>query len=570
MRYIQPLTEEQRVLLNKTMQDDPSFRAWSRAHSLLLSAQGKTIKDMAQTYQVHRVTMSTWIHTWEQHGAESLHDQPRSGRPCTLTAAEQELARQYLKDEPRALKALLYFTRVSTCATMTEALAEASHDRLTRMLQGDWSGQTLLPLALGALFPVAGGSLIIDDTVVEKPYARRLGEAAWVRASKHRKVVFGVSVVLLVWTAGQTRIPVAFRVWKKGGPSKSALALERLRSARNRRKCKPQVVLWDSGYPSKPLLKRRRDSGWYFGCQLKKNRAFAGRALPASLPQPYWQAVGELTGGLKVLVVRHRRKDYATNRLSLTAQEVRAHDCKRPAVSPAQLAAGAPRTPAQGRHEVAGVIDAVGPGVPGWESGQRVGVGWNGGYCGYCDHCRRGAFFACVRGQTTGVTYDGGYGEYMIAPTSAVALMPADLPPVDAAPLMCTGVTTFNALRNSSARPGDVVAVLGLGGLGHLGVQYAAKMGFHTVGIARGRDKQPLARQLGASVYIDSQAQDPAAELLKLGGAKVILATVTSGEAMIAVQGGLAVNGTLLMVGVPESMQVSPISLIMGCRSVKG
>jgi D-arabinose 1-dehydrogenase-like Zn-dependent alcohol dehydrogenase len=226
-----------------------------------------------------------------------------------------------------------------------------------------------------------------------------------------------------------------------------------------------------------------------------------------------------------------------------------------------------PRVPG---HEVAGVIDAVGPGVLGWERGQRVVVGFNGGYCGYCDHCRRGEFFACVRGQTTGVSYDGGYAEYMIAPASAVALVPADLPPVEAGPLMCAGVTTFNALRNSGARPGDVVAVLGLGGLGHLGVQYAAKMGFHTVGIARGKDKEPLARKLGATVYIDSQTQDPATELLKLGGAKVILATVTSGEAMSAVQGGVAVNGTLLIVGAPESMQVSLIPLLMGCRSVKG
>ena len=226
-----------------------------------------------------------------------------------------------------------------------------------------------------------------------------------------------------------------------------------------------------------------------------------------------------------------------------------------------------PRVPG---HEVAGVIDAVGPGVAGWEPGQRVGVGWNGGYCGYCDHCRRGEFFACVRGQTTGVTYDGGYGEYMVAPASAVALMPAGLPAAEAAPLMCAGLTTFNALRNSEARPGDVVAVLGLGGLGHLGVQYAARMGFHTVGIARGRDKEPLARQLGASAYIDSQTQDPTVELLKLGGAKIILATATSGDAMSAVQGGLAVNGTLLVVGAAESLQVSPLSLLMGCRSVKG
>jgi D-arabinose 1-dehydrogenase-like Zn-dependent alcohol dehydrogenase len=226
-----------------------------------------------------------------------------------------------------------------------------------------------------------------------------------------------------------------------------------------------------------------------------------------------------------------------------------------------------PRVPG---HEVAGVIDAVGPGVAGGETGQKVGVGWNGGYCGYCDHCRRGEFFACVRGQVTGLTYDGGYAEYMVAPASAVALMPADLPPVEAAPLMCAGLTTFNALRNSGARPGDVVAVLGLGGLGHLGVQYAAKMGFHTIGIARGKDKEPLALRLGASLYIDSQAQDPAAELQKLGGAKVILATATSGDAMSAVQNGLAVNGTLLVVGAAESLQVSPLSLLMGCRSVKG
>jgi D-arabinose 1-dehydrogenase-like Zn-dependent alcohol dehydrogenase len=226
-----------------------------------------------------------------------------------------------------------------------------------------------------------------------------------------------------------------------------------------------------------------------------------------------------------------------------------------------------PRVPG---HEVAGVIDAVGPGVLGWERGQKVGVGWNGGYCGYCDHCRRGDFFACVRGQVTGVSYDGGYGEYMVAPASAVALRPDGLSPVESAPLLCAGLTTFNALRNSGAKPGDVVAVLGLGGLGHLGVQYAAKMGFHTVGIARGKDKESLARQLGASVYIDSQAQDPAAELQKLGGAKVILATATSGDAMSAVQGGLAVNGTLLIVGAAESMQVSPLPLLLGNRSIKG
>ena len=226
-----------------------------------------------------------------------------------------------------------------------------------------------------------------------------------------------------------------------------------------------------------------------------------------------------------------------------------------------------PRVPG---HEVAGVIDAVGADTPDWQPGQRVGVGWNGGYCGHCDYCRRGEFFACVTHQVTGVTYDGGYAEYMSAPASAVALMPTELPAVEAAPLMCAGVTTFNALRNAGARSGDVVAVLGLGGLGHLGVQYAAKMGFRTVGIARGKDKESLARQLGASVYIDSQSQDPAAELQKLGGAKVILATATSGEAMSAVQGGLAVNGTLLIVGAAPSMQVSPVFLLSGCRSIKG
>ena len=226
-----------------------------------------------------------------------------------------------------------------------------------------------------------------------------------------------------------------------------------------------------------------------------------------------------------------------------------------------------PRVPG---HEVAGVIDALGPGVAGWQPGQRVGVGWNGGYCGRCEPCRRGNFFGCVTGQVTGITYDGGYAEYLIAPASAVAAMPAELSPVEAAPLMCAGLTTFNALRNSGARPGDVVAVLGLGGLGHLAVQYAARMGFHTVGIARGRDKEPLARELGASVYVDSQAQDPAAELQRLGGASVILATATSGEAMSAVQGGLALNGTLLVVGAAPSMTVSPLWLLSGCRSVKG
>ncbi|HEX5735734.1 MAG TPA: alcohol dehydrogenase [Blastocatellia bacterium] len=227
-----------------------------------------------------------------------------------------------------------------------------------------------------------------------------------------------------------------------------------------------------------------------------------------------------------------------------------------------------PRVPG---HEVVGLIDAVGPGVAGWAAGQRVGVGWNGGYCGYCVDCRRGNFFACqVAGQITGVTYDGGYADYMVAPVSALALVPEELSAVEAGPLMCAGLTTFNALRNSGARPGDVVAVLGIGGLGHLGVQFAAKMGFRTIAIARGSDKEPLARQLGAWRYIDSQTEDAAAELQKLGGASVILATVTSGDAMSALQGGLAVRGTLVLVGAVESMEISPLLLLMGSRSIKG
>ena len=226
-----------------------------------------------------------------------------------------------------------------------------------------------------------------------------------------------------------------------------------------------------------------------------------------------------------------------------------------------------PRVPG---HEVAGTIDAIGEGVTHWKVDQRVGVGWNGGYCGRCDNCRRGNLFACETQQVTGISFDGGYGEYMIAPATAVARFPDELPPVDAAPLMCAGLTTFNALRNSGARSGDVVAVLGLGGLGHLGVQYAAKMGFNVVAIARGKDKDPLARQLGAAIYIDSQSQDPAAELQKLGGASVVIATVTAGAAMSAAVGGLAPNGALMVIGAPESLQLSPVVLIGGQRSVKG
>lgn len=227
-----------------------------------------------------------------------------------------------------------------------------------------------------------------------------------------------------------------------------------------------------------------------------------------------------------------------------------------------------PRVPG---HEVVGVVDAVGTGVTQWKSGQRVGVGWHGGHCGMCDACRNGDFFGCtVALQVTGISFDGGYGEYMLAPAVAVALMPDDLSFVEAAPLMCAGITTYNALRNSGARAGDLVAVHGLGGLGHLGVQYAVKMGFKTVGIARGKDKEPLARKLGAQHYIDSQTQDPAAELQKLGGAKAIIATVTAGEAMAAVQGGLGLNGTLMIIGAAQSLTVWPLFLLMGRRAVKG
>lgn len=227
-----------------------------------------------------------------------------------------------------------------------------------------------------------------------------------------------------------------------------------------------------------------------------------------------------------------------------------------------------PRIPG---HEVIGIIDSVGPAVAGWTTGQRVGVGWHGGHCGHCNDCRHGDFFACqVALLTTGISFDGGYAEYMTAPSHALALVPDDLSSINSAPLMCAGLTTFNALRNSGARPGDLVAVLGIGGLGHLGVQFAAKMGFKTVAIARGKDKEPLAKTLGAMHYIDSQVQDPAAELNKLGGAKVIIATVTNADAMTAVIGGLGANGVLMVIGATGPMSLNPLLLIGGRRSVKG
>ncbi|NUM54273.1 MAG: alcohol dehydrogenase catalytic domain-containing protein [Candidatus Hydrogenedentes bacterium] len=228
-----------------------------------------------------------------------------------------------------------------------------------------------------------------------------------------------------------------------------------------------------------------------------------------------------------------------------------------------------PRVPG---HEVVGVIDAVGAGVERWTVGQRVGVGWHGWHCGVCDWCRRGDFFTCAAvPKVTGISFDGGYGEYLIAYANGVALVPDALSPVEAAPLMCAGLTTFNALRNSGARPGDTVAVLGIGGLGHLGVQYAAKMGFRTVAVARGADKEPLALKLGAHHYIDSQAGDPAEALQKLGGARIVLATVTNADAMSAMIGGLAPHGSMMVVGAPpEPLPVSALALIMGKRSVQG
>jgi len=228
-----------------------------------------------------------------------------------------------------------------------------------------------------------------------------------------------------------------------------------------------------------------------------------------------------------------------------------------------------PRVPG---HEVAGVVDAIGPDVPLWKQGDRAGIGWHGGHCGYCDSCRRGDYLTCRNGlKVTGIAFDGGYADYVVAPWQVLARIPDGLKAADAAPLMDAGVTTFNALRNSGARPGDLVAILGIGGLGHLGVQFAAKMGFDTVAIARGADKAPLAKELGARVYIDSRAQDPAAELTKLGGARVILATVTNAAAMAAVIEGLGPDGQLIVVGgPPDPLPVPAIALILERRSVAG
>lgn len=227
-----------------------------------------------------------------------------------------------------------------------------------------------------------------------------------------------------------------------------------------------------------------------------------------------------------------------------------------------------PRVPG---HEVAGVIDAVGEDVDGWQKGQRVGVGWHGGHCFVCESCRRGDFVTCANQQVCGAHYDGGYAETMLAPAEALVAIPDELSSIAAAPLLCAGVTTYHALRESGARPGDRVAILGVGGLGHLAIQYAHTMGFHTIALSRGTDKKALAEQLGADDFIDSEANDPAKALQAMGGARVILATAPNPTLMSSVVDGLGVNGELVVVGVsPEPMHVSPMQLIMARKSVAG
>ena len=227
-----------------------------------------------------------------------------------------------------------------------------------------------------------------------------------------------------------------------------------------------------------------------------------------------------------------------------------------------------PRIPG---HEVIGVIEAIGPDVAGWSVGARVGVGWFGGACGYCGNCRRGDAFACenMRGAT-GVSRDGGYATHMLAHASALARVPESLDSVESAPLLCAGITTFNALRNCGAGPGDLVAIHGVGGLGHLGVQFAARQGFRTVAVNRGRDKEQLARSLGAHAYIDSAAEDPAAALRAMGGARAIIATVTDAGAMQAIVGGLGPNGVMMVIGAVGPLTVNSLDLLVKSAAVRG
>lgn len=227
-----------------------------------------------------------------------------------------------------------------------------------------------------------------------------------------------------------------------------------------------------------------------------------------------------------------------------------------------------PRTPG---HEVIGTIVTVGTAVDQWKEGQRVGVGWHGGHCYKCESCRKGDFINCENGEVTGLHFDGGYAEYLVAPESALAAIPDSLDSSEAAPLLCAGITTFNALRNSNLEPGDVVAVQGIGGLGHLGVQYAHKFGCKVVALSRGTDKKELAQELGAHSYIDTEASDAAEELQKLGGAKVILATAPNSEAISSVVDGLGRNGELVVVAATnDSIEVTPFQLIMGRKSIAG
>jgi D-arabinose 1-dehydrogenase-like Zn-dependent alcohol dehydrogenase len=227
-----------------------------------------------------------------------------------------------------------------------------------------------------------------------------------------------------------------------------------------------------------------------------------------------------------------------------------------------------PRVPG---HEVVGVVSEVGAGVRGFSAGDRVGVGWHGGHCFVCDPCRAGDFIMCREEKICGIHYDGGYAQHLIAPAEALARVPDELSDVDAAPLMCAGITTFNALRNARLRPGDLVAVQGLGGLGHLGVQFARASGFHTVAVARGQDKRALAEKLGAHDYVDSAAGDPAAALQKLGGAAAVLATAPSAAAVESVIGGLGPGGQIILVGAfQEPLPVSAMAVIMQRRAVQG
>lgn len=227
-----------------------------------------------------------------------------------------------------------------------------------------------------------------------------------------------------------------------------------------------------------------------------------------------------------------------------------------------------PRVPG---HEVAGRIEALGENVAQWKVGERVGVGWHGGHCGHCDSCRRGDFVLCRSGQVCGISYDGGWAEYLVAPVEALASLPPELAADEAAPLLCAAITTFNSLRNSRVRAGDVVAVQGIGGLGHLAIQYAVKMGFLTVAIGRGKDKESLARELGASHYIDATEENAADALQGLGGARVILATAPDGKGISSLVDGLGINGTLLIVAAPsDSVSVNAVTLIMKRASVQG